>query len=119
VVRLPVLLHIVFLRWRWLRRVGSEPQLVTQEDFCKENPLTLTKPPDDGGGQHGLLKISGPTTDHALQVGAHWALCMGKTSYFRYRAEANVKLEATPKKAAHFIATLAAGSRFTDPRPDD
>jgi hypothetical protein len=68
---------------------------------------TLTKPPDDGGGQHVLLKISAPTTDHALQLGARWALCMGKTSYFRYRAEANVKLEATPKKAAHFIATLA------------
>jgi len=106
VVRLPVLLHIVFLRrGRWLRRVGSEPQLVTQEDFCKENPLKsrLTKPPDDGGGQHALLKISAPTTDHALQLGARWALCMGKTSDFRYRAEANVKLEATPKKAANFL----------------
>ena len=101
-VRLPVLLHIVVSSVRAVATTRRERastrhsrRLLQRKSAQKQ---TLTKPPDDGGGQHALLKISAPTTDHALQMRARWALCVGKTSYFRHRAEANVKLEATPKK---------------------
>jgi hypothetical protein len=72
VVWSPVLLHNCFFgEGGGYNATGASLNSSPKKAFARKSAQkqTLTKPPDDGGGQHALLKISAPTTYHALQVG--------------------------------------------------